>query len=136
MPHKPVQALAYALLIWFTGFIWGSVVFMTPALKNIPAIPYVSRYPAISFPLLILWILLTYLLARSYLKTATDKAAEGCKLGVTFALVNVVLDLLVLVFLFKNGFGYFSSLTVWLAYIILSLVPWLVGRALQKSTTP
>jgi hypothetical protein len=130
MPQRIGKALAYSILIWIVGFVWGSVVFMTPALKSLAAIPYVSRYPAISFPLLIIWPLLGYVLARSYLKTATDKASEGLELGVIFALVNLVLDLLILVLLFKNGVGYFASLTVWLAYFILLIVPWLTGRSL------
>ena len=133
MPERIGRALAYAVLLWITGFIWGMVVFMTPALKNIPSIPYVSRYPAISFPVLVLWLLITYLLARSYLRMTTDKSAEGLKLGVLFALVNFVLDLLVLVILFKNGFGYFASLTVWLAYLILLTVPWFTGRSLTST---
>ena len=64
MPQRIGRALGYALLIWITGFVWGSVVFMTPALKSVAAIPFVSRYPAISFPLLFAWPILTYLLAR------------------------------------------------------------------------
>jgi hypothetical protein len=135
MPHKIGKALAYAILIWVIGFMWGMVVFMTPALKSIPAIPYVSRYPAISFPVLILWLLITYLLARSYLKTAADRAQEGCRLGLVFAFVNLILDLLVLVLLFKTGFGYFASLTVWIAYFILLVVPCLVGRSAPASAT-
>jgi hypothetical protein len=130
MPERIGRALGYALLIWLSGFVWGSVVFMTPALRNVAAIPYVSRYPAISFPLLLLWLVITYLLARSYLKRTTDTAAEGLRLGVLFAGVNFILDLLVLVLLFKNGFGYFASLTVWLAYLILLTVPWFTGRSL------
>jgi len=133
MPERIGRALGYALLIWLSGFVWGSVVFMTPALRNVAAIPYVSRYPAISFPLLLLWLLITYLLARSYLKAATDKDAEGFRLGVVFATVNLVLDLLVLVLLFKNGFAYFASLTVWLAYFILLTVPWFTGRSLAST---
>jgi hypothetical protein len=136
MPHKIGKALAFAILIWVTGFMWGMVVFMTPALKGIPSIPYVSRYPAISFPVLILWLLITYLLARNYLKTAADRAREGCRLGLLFAFVNFILDLLVLVLLFKTGFAYFASLTVWLAYLILLIVPWLVGRSLQQRASP
>ena len=66
MPERIGRALGYALLIWLSGFVWGSVVFMTPTLRNIAAIPYVSRYPAISFPLLLLWLLIAYLLARRY----------------------------------------------------------------------
>ena len=134
MPERTGRALAYAALIWITGFVWGSVVFMTPALKNIPALPYVSRYPAISFPLLILWFLITYLLARSYLRTTrTDKASEGFRLGLLFAVVNLLLDLLVLVLLFKNGLVYFASLTVWVAYLILLTVPWFTGRSLVSA---
>ena len=133
MPERIGRALAYALLLWITGFVWGSVVFMTPALKNVAGIPYVSRYPMISFPVLIIWLLMAYFLARSYLKLTTDKASEGLKLGSLFAVVNFILDLLVLVLLFKNGFTYFASLTVWLAYFILLTVPWFTGRSLAST---
>ena len=105
---------------------------MTPALKNWPTIPYVSRYPAISFPILLTWPLLTYVLAKSYLKQAQDKAAEGLRLGVIFAAVNAVLDLVILVVLLRAGFGYFASLTIWIAYFMLVLVPWMTGRSLQS----
>ena len=133
MPQRIGRALGYAVLIWLSGFVWGSVVFMTPALRNVAAIPYVSRYPAISFPLLLLWLLITYLLARSYLKVTTDKVTEGLRLGLLFAIVNFVLDLLVLVILFKSGLAYFASLTVWLAYFILLTVPWFTGRSLAST---
>jgi hypothetical protein len=135
MPQRTGRAIAYAVLIWLIGFVWGSVVFMTPALKSISPIPYVSRYPAISFPVLIIWLLIAYVLAKNYLKTATDKANEGLQLGLTLAVVNLVLDLLILVLLFKNGLGYFASLTVWLAYFILLIVPWLVGRSLARANS-
>src|SRR4030095_2836435 len=127
MPERIGRALGYALLIWLSGFVWGSVVFMTPTLRNIAAIPYVSRYPGSSFPLLLLWLLITYLLAQSYLKVTTDKATEGLRLGLLFAIVNLVLDLLVLVILFKNGLAYFASLTVWLASFILFTLPRVSG---------
>ena len=105
---------------------------MTPALKSVPAIPYVSSNPAISFPILLIWLVVTYVIAKRYLKTADDKAAQGLKLGVMFALVNIVLDLIVLVLLLKNGFGYFLSLTVWCGYSILLAIPCLVGRSMQS----
>jgi hypothetical protein len=47
--------------------------------------------------------------------------------------LNIVLDLLVLVLLFQSGFSYFVSLSVWIAYALLVVVPWLSGRALQKT---
>jgi len=132
MPFKIGKALIYAVLLWTIGFVWGSIVFMTPALKTVAAIPYVSSNPAISFPILIIWLIVTYLLAKSYLKAAGDKAAEGLKLGITFSVVNLALDLLVLVLLLKAGFGYFVSLTVWLGYFMLLIIPWVAGRSLQK----
>jgi hypothetical protein len=133
MSFRIGKALGLAILIWVTGFIWGSIVFMTPSLKSVAAIPYVSRNPAISFPLLVVWPVLIYLLARNFLKGATDKPAQGLKLGLFFFLVNCGLDLVVLVFLLKTGFGYFVSLTVWIAYGLLLILPWLVGRSLQKA---
>ena len=133
MPYKPIKALAFALLIWLVGFIWGSVVFMTPALKATPPIPYISSNPAISFPILLIWTVLALLLARNYLKGAPDQAREGLRLGIMFTLVNFVLDLVVLVFLLKTGFKYFVSGSVWFAYATLILIPWITGRTLEKS---
>lgn len=129
---KPGKALGYAVLIWCSGFVWGSFVFMTPALRRAPAIPFVSKNPFISFPLLLVWLILTFVLAKSYLKGAPNKAGEGLKLGALLAGVNFVLDLLVLVLLLRAGFDYFSSATVWLAYALLLFVPWLVGRSAQR----
>ena len=133
MPYKPIKALAFALLIWLVGFIWGSVVFMTPALKATPPIPYISSNPAISFPILLIWTVLALLLSRNYLKGAFDQAREGLRLGIMFALVNFVLDLVVLVFLLKTGVKYFVSGSVWFAYATLILIPWITGRTLEKS---
>ena len=134
MPYRLGRALAYAVSLWLTGFIWGSIVFMTPALKSTPGIPYISRNPAISFPILIIWPVLTYLLAKAYLKNAQYKADEGLRLGLVFAGVNVVLDLLILIFLLTAGFSYFLSATVWLAYFMLTIIPWMTGRSLQRRT--
>ena len=128
-----LAAVAFAILIWIVGFVWGSIVFMTPALKATPAIPYVSSNPAISFPILLVWVVVGYLLARIYLSRLSHPAAEGLRLGIFFAVINFALDLLVLVFLLKAGGQYFVSLTVWLGYAILLLIPWLTGRSLQKA---
>ncbi len=106
---------------------------MTPALKNVSAIPYISSNPAISFPILLIWLVMTYFLARNYLSGTKERDPEGLKLGLIFAGTNLVLDLLVLVFLLKAGFFYFASATVWVAYVILILIPWLTGRSLQKA---
>ncbi len=133
MPFRMGRALIYAVLIWVIGFVWGSIVFMTPALKNVAAIPYLSNNPAISFPILLIMLMVIPLLSKSYLKTAVDKAEAGLNLGVVFFLVNIVLDAVVLVFLLKAGFRFFMSLTLWLAYLMLLLIPLIVGRSLQRT---
>ena len=133
MPYKPLKAFAYAVLIWVVGFVWGSIVFMTPALRSTPPITYVSRNPAISFPIILIWTVLTLLLARSYLKPAPEKEREGLGLGLMFVIVNFVLDLVVLVFLLQTGFGFFISASLWFAYATLFLIPWLTGRTLASA---
>ncbi len=133
MPYKPARVFAYAVLIWVSGFIWGSIVFMMPALRSTPPIPYVSSNPAISFPIILLWTVLTLLLARSYLRAAQEKEREGFRLGLMFVIVNFLLDLTVLVFLLKTGFGYFVSASVGFAYMSLVVIPWLTGRTLATS---
>jgi hypothetical protein len=133
MPKRIGKALTYAIVIWIVGFVWGSIVFMTPALKSVRSIPYVSSNPAISFPILIVWLPLGYLLARSYLKGPSGNG-EGLRLGLIFFVVNLILDLLVLVLLLKAGFAYFISLTVWLGYLLLFIIPWLTSRSMQPNS--
>ena len=133
MPFRVGKALAYAILLWVIGFFWGSIVFMTPALKTVSRIPYVSSNPAISFPILLIWLVVTCILAKSYLRTADDKTDQGLKLGIMFSVVNIVLDLLVLVMLLKTGFSYFISLTVWLGYLMLFMIPWIAARSLGET---
>jgi len=133
MPQNLLKAVGFAVLIWIVGFVWGSIVFMTPALKATPSIPYISRNPAISFPILLIWIPLTYALARAYLSKVNAPDREGLKLGLVFSETNFILDLVVLVLLLKAGVSYFASATVWLAYFLLVIIPWLTGRSLQKA---
>lgn len=127
------KALGFAILIWIIGFVWGSIVFMTPPLKATPAIPYISANPAISFPILLVWTPITYLFARVCLWRSPNPMHKGLRVGIVFAGVNFILDLLMLVMLLNTGVGYFASLTVWLGYLILLIIPWLTGRSLQKT---
>lgn len=113
--------------IWLSGFVWGSVVFMTPTLQFAP-IPYVSSSPAVSFPILLAWVPLTYVAARWYLRRIGGGEAEARTLGVVLAGTNLLLDAILLVGLLGAGIGYFASLTVWTAYAVLALVPRLAAR--------
>jgi hypothetical protein len=133
MPHNAGKAFAFAFILWMIGFVWGSIVFMVPLLKTAPPIPFVSNNPWISFPVLLVWLPMSYFLARSYLRSVPGARAEGLTLGLAFSLMNFGLDLLVLVVLLKAGAGYFLSLTVWGGYALLLFVPWLVGRSLKRA---
>src|SRR5438105_14420078 len=110
MPQRIGKALAYAIVIWIIGFVWGSIVFMTPSLKSVRSIPYISNNPAISFPILIVWLPVTYLLAKNYLKASSERSLEGLKLGLPFSLVNLTLDFATLELLLNPRFAYFLVL--------------------------
>ena len=126
MSEKTIQfgkAFGFAVLIWVVGFVWGSVVFMTPALKALPSIPYVSRYPAISFPLLLVFAGCAYSFARRCAPAGSNVPGVALRIGTVFAVVNLLLDLIVLVLLLRSGWSYFASVTVWLSYAILLFTP-------------
>ena len=97
-PYKPVEALRYALLFSIVSFLWAPFVATTPSLRDV-TIPYLANNPVISFPVLIIWPISAFVLSKRYLKQAEENASEGLKLGATFAVVSLALDLLVVVFL-------------------------------------
>lgn len=124
MPKHLPRALIYALLIWLSGFVWGSIVFAVPPLRDIPAIPYVSANLAISLPVIVFWIWFADWLTLRYL--ALDDAHEdkiGLKLGLLFVIVNAGLDIGVIVYELNFGWAFYSNLAVWLAYAVLLIVP-------------
>jgi hypothetical protein len=43
MPRRIGTAFLFAIFLWLTGFILGSVDFMTPSLKRVAAIPYLQQ---------------------------------------------------------------------------------------------
>lgn len=87
------------------------IVFMTPPLKNIPSVPFVSKFPAVSVPLLIVYVFLIYYLAKKYLAGTDDKRSEAWKYGISLVLISIILDTLVIVVAFK-GHDYFSYLSM------------------------
>ncbi|MBI2619431.1 MAG: hypothetical protein HYW57_05065 [Ignavibacteriales bacterium] len=122
MSHS-IRAILAGALIWVSGFVWGTVVFMIPALKDLPSLPFFSRYPAISFPLFLVFWVMSASLTRRIFRAAEGKARTARGIGIAFAGTNILLDLVVLVVAFGNGLEYYSSLSVWAAYGILFLVP-------------
>ncbi|MCC6756203.1 MAG: hypothetical protein IT199_07515 [Solirubrobacterales bacterium] len=103
MSPRDRTALWYGVVIWLAGFIWGSVVFAVPTLDDAPGSRGVSSNLAISVPILLLWIPLTWWLARRWLGREPNPRHTGTRLGAWFAGTNFVLDLLLLVLLFGSG---------------------------------
>lgn len=133
LPFRLGKSLLFAALLWIASFVWGMIIFMIPMTKSLPSIPYVARNPALSFPLLVIWLVMTFLLAKNYLHQAENPASEGLKFGVICFLFNIILNHLVLVILLKNGAEFYLSGSLWTAYLMLIIVPWLIGRSLQSS---
>jgi len=129
--YKRLTVMWYATLLWIFGFVWGAIVFMVPQLKNVPSISHVSKYPLISFPLLIFYVVALHFLTRLYLKDIGHRAWEGLKFGATILLLNIILDAAVYVILFK-GQDYFSFLSIWVAYVLFIVIPWLTGKNLER----
>jgi len=132
-PYKLGKSIAHAVLIWIVGFVWGMIVFMTPPLKSIPSVPFVSKFPAVSVPLLIVYVFLIYYLAKRYLAQADDRRIEAWKYGITLLLISVILDTLIIVLAFK-GHDYFSYLSIWIAYALLLFVPVRAAAAVPSRT--
>ena len=124
------RALTWALLLWIVGFVWGSIVFAIPQLKSLPSIPYISKYPAISAPLLILYVPLLVFAGRRELSTATTR--QCLKFGAILSASTIILDLAVY-FLILHSADYFLFLSVWASYVLLLLVPALSYRRVRGS---
>jgi hypothetical protein len=131
MPITSGNVLVYAFVLWIVGFIWGMIVLAVSTLKQIPSIAYVAKLPAVSVVLIPAYVAILYYLAEKHLKTFDNKPQEGLKFGLTLAVVNVLLDLLVYVILFGSA-DYFAYLSIWFAYALFLAIPWLVGRKLES----
>lgn len=118
MIKKPVKGILLGLLIWITGFIIGSIVMMMAGMEMIGIV------------MIFVMPVLAALVAWWYLRK-NPRMSEGLKLGIIWIVINAVLDILVLVLAFGNGFSYFASWTVWVGYAEMLIVPALVGKMLE-----
>ena len=130
-PFKFGKVLMYAFVLWIIGFIWGMIVFAVPSLKQISSIVYVSKFPAVSVVLIPAYIVILYYLGSKHLKAFENRPHEWLKFGLTLAVANSLLDILVYVILFGSA-DYFTYLSIWLAYALFLAIPWMVGRRFQS----
>jgi hypothetical protein len=126
-----VRVVGYGIVLWLVGFIWGVIVFIVPSFWNIPSVAYVSKLPAVSVVLIPSYALILALVARTELRGKGDKVREGLKFGFSLVVINILLDILVYVVLFRS-LDYFSFLSIWFAYALFLAIPALVGRSLRN----
>jgi len=113
------------------GFIWESIVHITPTLSAIPSIEYISKTPAIALPLLVILPILTIYLTKTYLKDTKDKVEEAKLLGITFLSVNLALDLAMYLMIYDKS--YLPYLLIWIHYALLLAIPYYIGKRIQAS---
>lgn len=126
MPTGHVSVLFYASVLWLLGFAWGMVVFISPALRSIASVAYVSKLPAVSVVLIPVYSAILYFLTRASLKGTTNGAIAGLKFGLWLAIPNIILDAIVYVILFAS-YDYFSYVSIWVAYALFLIIPVVVG---------
>jgi hypothetical protein len=68
-------------------------------------------------------------MTRNYVVHQPNPESEGLKLGLTFLLINVLADLVLVVGVMKMGISFYSYAGVWLAYALLIVVPRVTSRA-------
>ncbi|WP_305065333.1 hypothetical protein [Methanococcoides sp.] len=118
-------------MIWIIGFIWGCIVFSTPALSAIPSIEYISKMPAITLLLFVVLPILAIYFTKAYLKDTKDKAEEAKLLGITFLMTNLALDLAMYLTIYDKD--YYSYLSIWIYYALLLGIPYYIGKRIQAS---
>ncbi|NYT19425.1 MAG: hypothetical protein GKC08_03935, partial [Methanosarcinales archaeon] len=125
-----LKAIAYSLLIWVIGFVWGTIVFMTPALSEIGTVAHITKMPAITIPILIVYLLMIPYLSKRYLENAVDKIAEATILGVIFLAINALLDLVMYLTIYDQD--YYTYASIWISYALLLILPPYTGKRMQK----
>lgn len=127
---SPGRAVAYTLILLAVGFVWGAVAANVKTLRDARSIPYLAHNWAVALPVFTLWVVLSYVLARSYLEFTGGGAAEGLRLGILFAVAAILFDAIVIAGIVGQGWRHFAQPILWLCYALLVLIPWLVGRSI------
>lgn len=116
------KAILLGVLMWILLFVASGIVMNTLGRETIGMV-LIFVGPLISIPI-----------AYCYLKTTInpDMLKEGFKLGVTWAILAFILDLVIMVFAFGLGFGYYKAWTLWVGYGEMIGFCTLVGYLMAK----
>lgn len=126
--RSPGRALGYALILLSVSLAWGAVSANVAGLRRARPIPHFARNRAVAVPILMAWTALAYVLARRYIALSGGGGTEGLSLGLVFAGAAFLFDLVVVAGIVGEGRRHFEQPVLWIAYALLVVVPWLVGR--------
>ena len=125
----PGRAFGYALALLGVSFVWGAFSANVPTLRSSRPIPHFAHNWAVAVPILFVWILLAYVLARRYFMLTGAREEDGLFLGLVFAASAFLFDLIVVAGIVGEGCRHFRQPVLWVAYALLLVIPWLVGHA-------
>lgn len=126
----PGKAIGYTSIFLAAGFVWGALAANVPALRNARGIPLLARNWALALPVFVLWVGLSYFLARRYLELSGGGAGEGFRLGILFATAALLFDVVVVAWLVGQGRRHFAQPLLWITYLLLLLIPWFIGTSM------
>jgi len=108
--------------------VWGAFSANVRTLRSSRPIPHFAHNWAVAVPILVVWILLAYVLARRYFMLTGAREEEGLFLGLVFAASAFLFDLIVVAGIVGEGCRHFRQPVLWVAYALLLVIPW-VGHA-------
>ena len=84
--------------------------------------------------MLIIIPIVSVILSYIYMRAPREKSVyEGTRLGFTWFVIMLTLDVIVLVYILENGWEYFRTWTVWISYAEVVFLCGVIG-ALMKPT--
>jgi hypothetical protein len=120
MPERKLRAIILGVIMWAFLFGIGTAVMYKLGEEKIGVILFFMS-PMVSIPL-----------AYWYMRAPKEKSAvEGFKLGLTWVVLSMIMDVIFLVYVFNQGWEYFHIWTVWIGYSEVMILATIVG-ALMK----
>lgn len=118
----------FAMFIWAVGFFAGAIVFAIPALRNVGEIPWVSANPLISILAIGIWIPLIWWYSHRQIGTSRRPRRDALQIGIVVCVTNIALDYAVVSVAMGSGLGFYRFAAIWLAYLLLLVLPSWMAR--------
>lgn len=122
MPEKKLRSILLGILLWVLLFTASMLAAFKLDKNNIDV------FMLIVIP--IICVILSYI----YMRAPKDKSVyEGTRLGFTWFVIILTLDVIVLTYILENGWEYFRTWTIWISYAEVVFLCGVIG-ALMKPT--